>query len=116
MAAILGSITFTALVTYFVLAAASRVRQVMGETGHPHPGEDHGPAAGGAGHAVFREWNHGLGADSAALKSARCQGQRRALVSADNSGIQSARSTFPQKRGLSTGWALASNRLKLLFF
>ena len=33
MAAILGSITITATVTYFVLAAASRVRQVMGETG-----------------------------------------------------------------------------------
>ena len=33
MGAILGSITITSLVTYFVLAAASRVRQVMGETG-----------------------------------------------------------------------------------
>jgi multiple antibiotic resistance protein len=33
MGAILGSITITAAVTYFVLAAASRVRQVMGETG-----------------------------------------------------------------------------------
>jgi multiple antibiotic resistance protein len=33
MGAILGSITITAVVTYFVLAAASRVRQVMGETG-----------------------------------------------------------------------------------
>ena len=33
MAAILGSITFTAVVTYFVLAGASRVRAVMGETG-----------------------------------------------------------------------------------
>jgi multiple antibiotic resistance protein len=33
MAAILGSITITTVVTYFVLAAASRVRQVMGETG-----------------------------------------------------------------------------------
>jgi multiple antibiotic resistance protein len=33
MAAILGSITVTTAVTYFVLAAASRVRQVMGETG-----------------------------------------------------------------------------------
>jgi multiple antibiotic resistance protein len=33
MAAILGSITITAVVTYFVLAAAGRVRQVMGETG-----------------------------------------------------------------------------------
>jgi multiple antibiotic resistance protein len=33
MAAILGSITITAVVAYFVLAAASRVRQVMGETG-----------------------------------------------------------------------------------
>jgi multiple antibiotic resistance protein len=33
MAAILGSIAFTALVTYWVLAGAERVRQVMGETG-----------------------------------------------------------------------------------
>lgn len=33
MAAILGAITFTAVVTYWVLAAADRVRQVMGETG-----------------------------------------------------------------------------------
>ncbi len=33
MAAILGSIALTTVVTYFVLAAASRVRQVMGETG-----------------------------------------------------------------------------------
>ncbi len=33
MAAILLSILFTCAVTYFVLAAASRVRQVMGETG-----------------------------------------------------------------------------------
>jgi multiple antibiotic resistance protein len=33
MAAILLSIAFTSIVTYFVLAAASRVRQVMGETG-----------------------------------------------------------------------------------
>jgi multiple antibiotic resistance protein len=33
MGAILGSITITALVSYWVLAAASRVRQVMGETG-----------------------------------------------------------------------------------
>jgi len=33
MGAILGSITVTSVVTYFVLAAASRVRQVMGETG-----------------------------------------------------------------------------------
>jgi multiple antibiotic resistance protein len=33
MGAILGSITITAVVTYFVLAAASRVRQVMGATG-----------------------------------------------------------------------------------
>jgi multiple antibiotic resistance protein len=33
MGAILGSITITAAVTYMVLAAAGRVRQVMGETG-----------------------------------------------------------------------------------
>jgi multiple antibiotic resistance protein len=33
MGAILGSIVFTALVSYWVLAAASKVRQVMGETG-----------------------------------------------------------------------------------
>ena len=33
MGAILGSIALTTVVTYFVLAAASRVRQVMGETG-----------------------------------------------------------------------------------
>ena len=33
MGAILGSITITSLAAYFVLAAASRVRQVMGETG-----------------------------------------------------------------------------------
>ena len=33
MAAILLSIAFTSIVTYFGLAAASRVRQVMGETG-----------------------------------------------------------------------------------
>lgn len=33
MGAILGSITITCVVTYFVLAAASSVRQVMGETG-----------------------------------------------------------------------------------
>lgn len=33
MAAILGSIAITALVSYWVLAGASRVRQVMGETG-----------------------------------------------------------------------------------
>jgi MarC family membrane protein len=33
MGAILGSIVITALVSYWVLAAASRVRQVMGETG-----------------------------------------------------------------------------------
>jgi multiple antibiotic resistance protein len=33
MGAILGSITFTCLVTYWVLASASQVRRVMGETG-----------------------------------------------------------------------------------
>ncbi|MGA2571201.1 MAG: MarC family protein [Terracidiphilus sp.] len=33
MAAILGSIAFTAAVTYFVLGAAARVRQLLGETG-----------------------------------------------------------------------------------
>ena len=33
MGAILGSITLTTAVTYFVLAAAARVRRVMGETG-----------------------------------------------------------------------------------
>ena len=33
MGAILGCIAFTALVSYWVLAAAGRVRQVMGETG-----------------------------------------------------------------------------------
>ena len=33
MAAILLSITFTCIVTYFVLAAGSRVRQMLGETG-----------------------------------------------------------------------------------
>jgi multiple antibiotic resistance protein len=33
MGAILGSIAFTALVSYWVLAAAGKVRQVMGETG-----------------------------------------------------------------------------------
>lgn len=33
MAAILGSISLTSLITYWVLAGASRVRQVMGETG-----------------------------------------------------------------------------------
>jgi len=33
MGAILGSIAITSVVTYFVLAAASRVRQAMGETG-----------------------------------------------------------------------------------
>jgi multiple antibiotic resistance protein len=33
MGAILGSITFTSLVSYWVLSAAGRVRQVMGETG-----------------------------------------------------------------------------------
>jgi multiple antibiotic resistance protein len=33
MGAILASITITAFITYLVLAAAGRVRQVMGETG-----------------------------------------------------------------------------------
>jgi multiple antibiotic resistance protein len=33
MGAILGSITFTCLISYWVLAGAGRVRQVMGETG-----------------------------------------------------------------------------------
>ena len=33
MGAILGSITFTSLVTYWVLASASQVRRVMGDTG-----------------------------------------------------------------------------------
>ena len=33
MGAILGSIAITALVSYWVLAGAGRVRQVMGETG-----------------------------------------------------------------------------------
>jgi multiple antibiotic resistance protein len=33
MGAILGSITFTCMVTFWVLAGAGRVRQVMGETG-----------------------------------------------------------------------------------
>jgi multiple antibiotic resistance protein len=33
MGAILGAITFTALVTYLVLGAAARVRGVLGETG-----------------------------------------------------------------------------------
>jgi multiple antibiotic resistance protein len=33
MAAIFGSITLTCVISYFVLAAASRVRQVLGETG-----------------------------------------------------------------------------------
>jgi multiple antibiotic resistance protein len=33
MGAIIGSIVLTALISYWVLAAASRVRQVMGETG-----------------------------------------------------------------------------------
>jgi len=33
MGAILGSIALTSLISYFVLAAASRVRQVLGETG-----------------------------------------------------------------------------------
>jgi multiple antibiotic resistance protein len=33
MAAILGSITITCLISYWVLAAAGRVRQVLGETG-----------------------------------------------------------------------------------
>jgi multiple antibiotic resistance protein len=33
MGAILGSITFTCVVTYWVLASASQVRRVMGETG-----------------------------------------------------------------------------------
>jgi multiple antibiotic resistance protein len=33
MGAILGSITFSALVSYWVLATAGRLRQVMGETG-----------------------------------------------------------------------------------
>ena len=64
MGAILGSIAITALVSYLVLAGAGRVRQVLGETGHSHPGADHGAAAGGAGHAVFREWADGSGDDS----------------------------------------------------
>ena len=33
MGAILGSIALTSLISYWVLAGASRVRQVMGETG-----------------------------------------------------------------------------------
>jgi multiple antibiotic resistance protein len=33
MGAILGSIAFTSLVTYWVLASASQVRRVMGDTG-----------------------------------------------------------------------------------
>jgi multiple antibiotic resistance protein len=33
MGAILGSITFTSLISYWVLAGAGRVRQVLGETG-----------------------------------------------------------------------------------
>ena len=33
MGAILGSITFTSVVSYLVLASADRVRQIMGETG-----------------------------------------------------------------------------------
>ncbi len=33
MAAVLGSIAITALVSYWVLAGASHVRRVMGETG-----------------------------------------------------------------------------------
>ena len=33
MGAILGSITFTAVVTFWVLASASKIRDVLGETG-----------------------------------------------------------------------------------
>ena len=68
MGAILGSITITAIVTYFVLAAARPRSPVHGRHRHPHPGAHHGPAAGGARHAVFCEWNHRLGPDSAALR------------------------------------------------
>ena len=41
-----------------------------GRNGDPHSGEDYGAAAGGAGDAVFREWNHGLRVNSATHASA----------------------------------------------
>ncbi len=66
MGAILGSITITALVSYWVLAGGRPSPRRHGRNRHPHPGAHHGPAAGGPGHAVFREWNHRLRADSAA--------------------------------------------------
>ena len=81
MGAILGSITFTCLVTYWVLAGAGRVRQVMGETGIRILVRIMGLAAGGPGDAVFRQWAHGLRPYSETLES-RC---------------------FPQKGRLSTG-------------
>ena len=70
-----------------------------GRDGHPHSGQDHGIAAGGAGDAVFREWNHGLRVDSAAHVIRRLGG----LFPTESAG-------FPQDV------ALESNPLKMLIF
>ena len=70
MAAILGSITVTALVTYWVLAAAGRVRQGRwARRGIPDSGSNHGAAAGCAGHAVLCERNYRFRADPEALSA-----------------------------------------------
>ena len=75
MAAILLSIAFTCDRYLFRAGGGRPGAAGAGRDGHPHPGEDHGPAAGGAGHAVLREWIHGPGGDSAALKQRARLGQ-----------------------------------------
>ena len=67
MGAILGSIALTSLVSYWVLAGAGRVRRVLGETGIRVLVRVMGLLAGGAGHAVFRQWTDGSGADCTAI-------------------------------------------------
>ena len=75
MGAILGSIAVTCLVSYWVLAGAGQGAPGDGRDGHPHSGAHHGFAAGGAGHAVLREWTDGFRGDFAAMK--RCVSHRK---------------------------------------
>jgi multiple antibiotic resistance protein len=66
MVAIISCIGFTALVSYFVLAGAGRVKTLLGGDGDSDPGEDYGAVAGGAGDAVLCEWTYGSWGDRSA--------------------------------------------------
>src|SRR5208337_4709857 len=83
-----------------------------GRNGHSRAGARHGPLAGGPSHAVFRQWPHGFGRNSAALNRFSYFPTDRALAKSPNGCYSQKVATEQQaslsERGLQTRAACAT--------